>query len=298
MILDLVGQRFGNLIVTEEHDSIISNAGNKSRIFQCLCDCGKRSLVRMGNLRSGHTTSCGCKRVKNSPRTVDRTGQVFGSLIINGVARTRGTSTTWWQCSCLCGKTVQLRLVDIRQQQDCGCGLSRKEYHGEEWKDIPWLPGRYMVSNHGRVKSILGKRELILTPFENRKGYLCLTLRAANGKPLRTSIHRIVARVFIDNPNGKPAVNHIDCDKKNNHSSNLEWVTPAENTCHAKKHNLLGKNKPSKGSMNGMSKLTEEKVKDIRKLNGLKSVKEIADIFGVDKTTIHLVLSRKTWRHV
>ena len=43
-------------------------------------------------------------------------------------------------------------------------------------------------------------------------------------------VHKAVAETFIPNPNNYPYVNHIDENKLNCNVSNLEWVTPKENT--------------------------------------------------------------------
>lgn len=48
-------------------------------------------------------------------------------------------------------------------------------------------------------------------------------------------VHRMVAEAFIPNPDDKPCVNHIDCDRSNNNLDNLEWVSHAENNEHTMK---------------------------------------------------------------
>ena len=53
--------------------------------------------------------------------------------------------------------------------------------------------------------------------------------------------HRLVAQLFIPNINGKPCINHIDGNKKNNHVNNLEWCSHKENTRHAITTGLIDK---------------------------------------------------------
>lgn len=70
-----------------------------------------------------------------------------------------------------------------------------------------------------------------------RNGYVGIKL-CNKGKKFHLSIHRLVALHFIDNPNNYPEVNHKDGNKKNNHFTNLEWVTSSQNQKHAFKLGL------------------------------------------------------------
>jgi hypothetical protein len=47
-------------------------------------------------------------------------------------------------------------------------------------------------------------------------------------------IHRLVAMNFIENPNDKQMVDHIDGNKQNNYFDNLRWATNQENQRNAK----------------------------------------------------------------
>ena len=62
--------------------------------------------------------------------------------------------------------------------------------------------------------------------------YFFVILKIEN-KRISKKVHRLVAQAFIDNPNNKPQVNHIDGNKLNNHKENLEWNTSKENIRHA-----------------------------------------------------------------
>lgn len=106
----------------------------------------------------------------------------------------------------------------------------------EKWKFIEGYEDRYLISDKGRIKSLVNnngkRRELIRIPRKGKNGYLYLNLWK-DGKCKSKKIHRLVAEHFIKNPNNKPQVNHIDGNKLNNKVSNLEWCTAQENTMHA-----------------------------------------------------------------
>ena len=114
----------------------------------------------------------------------------------------------------------------------------------EVWKDIKGYEGLYQVSNLGRVKSLARKiklkqyikdtPEMVMKLDLNRRGYLYVHL-CKNGKYKAYRVHRLVADAFVENPEHKEQVNHIDRNVLNNKSCNLEWCTNAENMEHAKK---------------------------------------------------------------
>lgn len=80
-------------------------------------------------------------------------------------------------------------------------------------------------------------KERIVTTRQARHGYMIASLMV--GKKRKTLyVHRLVASAFIPNPDGKEEVNHIDGNKQNNAVTNLEWVTPRENSLHSLRNEL------------------------------------------------------------
>lgn len=106
-------------------------------------------------------------------------------------------------------------------------------------------------------------------------------------------IHRLVAELFVSNPNGYKEVNHKDGDKTNNHVDNLEWCTRAQNCKHTFQTGLREYRELSemgKKGGRGNRLFTDTQVIDIRRLraNGMK-VKDIANFYGVPRQTIQNV---------
>lgn len=57
---DLIGQRFGRLVVTDTADDYVSPKGSKSVMWKCHCDCGNDIVVRQTALINNGQQSCGC----------------------------------------------------------------------------------------------------------------------------------------------------------------------------------------------------------------------------------------------
>lgn len=102
----------------------------------------------------------------------------------------------------------------------------------EKYKDIDGYNGRYQVTSWGRVYSV--DKQRFIRQEETEKSYLRVDLVDENGKRKHHKVHRLVAKAFIQNPDNKEQVNHIDGNKHNNSITNLEWVTGSENKEHQK----------------------------------------------------------------
>lgn len=107
-----------------------------------------------------------------------------------------------------------------------------KLFENEKFESIPEYEELYKISNYGRVKRILFKnnkccieKEKILSCLKhdkNKNSYLMVTL-TKNGQQKTKYIHRLVAQVFIENPNNYDEVNHKNENKSDNRVENLEY---------------------------------------------------------------------------
>lgn len=153
----------------------------------------------------------------------------------------------------------------------------------------------YEVSNTGMVRrlttSMLSVRWPVgrhMTQQVNDSGYLRVKI---NGKYV--FVHKIVAETFITPKVDDLQINHKNGCKTDNNVSNLEWVTLTEKMRHAIRTGLM---KPVRGEKHGMSKLTEESVRDIRSVNCVAKI--MAKKYNVDTSLINYVRQRKIWAHV
>lgn len=143
---------------------------------------------------------------------------------------------------------------DVFKNYECDNQMSLNDL--EQWKFIDGFSEKFSVSNYGRVKSnqryvsnhtgVIDKKDHILKQQKNKKGYLIVTILDGSKKKTM-SVHRLVANAFIPNPDNKPQVNHIDCDKTNNYFGNLEWCTNSENQLHAVANGLNDHSKYESG---------------------------------------------------
>ena len=84
----------------------------------------------------------------------------------------------------------------------------------------------YFVSNFGNIKNT--KTNRIMKPVNHIQGYKMINLYK-NGKMKMFSVHRLVALAFLENPDNKPMIDHIDNNTANNNVKNLRWATQKDN---------------------------------------------------------------------
>lgn len=115
-----------------------------------------------------------------------------------------------------------------------------------------------------------------------------------NGISQDFSVHRLVAILYIPNPDNLPVVNHKNGNRWDPRKENLEWCTFAYNSQHS--YDELGR-VACNGTENGNSKLSEDSVREIRKLiaEGGLLQRQIAEMYGVDQTVVAKIKSGRLW---
>lgn len=147
----------------------------------------------------------------------------------------------------------------------------------EQWKKIEGFEN-YSVSTHGRVRN--DRTGLIRCGGLSQHGYLRITLYNDDGSK-HFSIHQLVAKAFIPNPNNYKCVNHKDETRVNNYVSNLEW-------CDYKYNNNYG-TRNQKISNHQKTNMLGNCIRGRRvEVDGIeyKSLKEAAQQTGVSETAL------------
>lgn len=152
----------------------------------------------------------------------------------------------------------------------------------------------YKVFKDGRVFN--NKTGNIINQRPNKDGYASFTAGAKQNRT-RVKTHRVVAELFVDNPNNYDEVDHLDCNRMNPAASNLEWVTHEENIKRAyARGSHVGR---ITGEKNPKACLTEEAVRNMREeYEAGAYVSDIAKKYGCAWSTADNAIKGKTWKHV
>lgn len=156
----------------------------------------------------------------------------------------------------------------------------------ELWCFIKGYGFLYLISSHGRVKNRLG----LIRKISKHNGYNVIDLSASN-KRKTWRVCRLVALHYVDNPDGKPYVNHLDAIKDNDYYKNLEWSTQKENIDHAVR---MGKIKVGEGSP--YTKLKNCQVLEI--FNSKDAGKILAKKYGISISSVSEIRRGAKWSHL
>jgi hypothetical protein len=161
----------------------------------------------------------------------------------------------------------------------------------ERWLPVVGWEGRYEVSDAGNLRDCRGRA---VGQFSNDQGYKLARL----SKPRAlVRVHRLVALAFVPNPENKPTVNHIDCDRAHNTAPNLEWCTQQENLAHSERLGRMRRNYwAGKRSPNAsLSEADEQRVRETY-ASGRWSLEALGRNFGMSKRAIGRLVSGQTYR--
>lgn len=209
-IINLVGERFG-LLTVEKRQGINSS---KHTTWQCICECGNKSIHTSSNLKSGNAKSCGCLRKK--PQRIDLSNQKFGFLTVKSLNNVENDKKiAYWNCICKCGnkKIVSTGHLKSGHTKSCGC-LKSETSRNLAYKN---LAGKKKISENKTLqKRIVG-------------GYIKIHDRnhARSDKSGFVFEHivvmeNIIGRCLSKNEN----VHHKNGDRSDNRPENLElWDT-------------------------------------------------------------------------
>ena len=137
----------------------------------------------------------------------------------------------------------------------------------------------YTIDENG---IIYNNKEHAISRWKDNVGYLQVKLRK-DGKWYYKRVHRLVAEIFISNPDNLPQVNHIDGNKTNNTISNLEWTNNKQNTQHGYDNDLYHSKKRSI-KIEVYDKITHEL------LYTFKSIRETAERLNINRKTLSRIL--------
>lgn len=172
----------------------------------------------------------------------------------------------------------------------------------EIWRDIPEFEGLYQASNYGNIRSldrVIERRDGKKLPLKgkilpqyikepSKNHFIKVVNLSKNCKCYTKTVHRLVAKAFLENPYEYPEVNHRDENSLNNKLENLEWCTRKYNqnygTC--------------------IKRASESKYKSVNVYNldheflcSFKSIKEASIKLNCDASCITKVCKKKNAYH-
>lgn len=124
--IDCIGKKYGRLTVLSE----IKNLSDRPRL-ECLCDCGKKKIIRKYDILYGNVKSCGCfakeiQKYKTNSGIDLMIGCRFGRLKI--IDKALKNNKPAWKCICYCGKEKIVTTNNLINASTRSCGCYKSEY--------------------------------------------------------------------------------------------------------------------------------------------------------------------------
>lgn len=225
--IQMASRTFGRLTVLGAAPRYVDGGGKVRRKFICRCICGEQAEFLGENLRSGHTTSCGCQQDDNrrERRLKGLIGQRYGRLTVvadvEPYVSPQGKRLRRVRVRCDCGTENEATLNSVRRGLAASCGCYRTEMaignvtHGEagpnrltrEYKTWSNMIGRCENPNVERYPHYGGRGIAVCERWrENYDAFL-----ADMGRK----------------PSPEHSIDRIDVDG-NYEPGNCRWATPKE----------------------------------------------------------------------
>lgn len=174
---------------------------------------------------------------------------------------------------------------------------------GEQWKDYSRedLRSKFKVSNYGRVISYPANnpdQPILLSGYQNA-GYHAIPTKKKDGKNTLIYIHKIVAELFVPNPEGYNKLVFKDRNRKNCRADNIQWLSKEEFADVMRERKSIYYYKPDHKPR---TKLTPGKVALLKKMihdpNRKTRYKMIAKRFDINISTLFSIKRGDSWPEV
>lgn len=161
-------------------------------------------------------------------------------------------------------------------------------YDMSEWRELEEYPD-YQISDDGQVKSFKKKEPYILKPAKDKSGHLKVKFSIGDDEKSLT-VHRLVAKAFIPNPDNLPIVRHLNDIPYDNRVENLAWGTQKDNMADCKRNNHWRKN------YHPPTRIKVVAIKDGEFVDTFDSISEAEKSLGANGSHISAVLKGNTQR--
>lgn len=223
-LVQMIGKTFARLTVTDNAPLYIDGSGRKRLKYQCSCACGQKLEILGENLRSGHTTSCGCVQDDNRrKRAKPASGLRFGRLTITAEAgkyvSPQGKELRLVSARCDCGNEITATLNSLKGGPSASCGCYRTELaigriaHGDARKGYPT---KEYKTWSGMIQRCENPKSTKYSDYGGRGIKVCKEWRED---------FEVFLRDMGRKPSPEHSIDRIDVNG-NYESGNCRWATP------------------------------------------------------------------------